>query len=208
MIPGFNPIDLDLLRLAKAAYGPCTYDSEWAHLLIEETDEWLLWAFRGTVINNPHDLLIDGALFKTFVSGFGVVHQGFNQSCTSLLWRLIPLVIAAKAKGKKIAGTGHSKAGSEARQAAGMLKAIGLCPDRLVVWEPARSLSTEALATVATIPGYGVRNGPDPVPCLPPWWEDEKLIQLGKDILTLDALKYHDLVNVESAFMAAVVATP
>lgn len=206
MIPGFAPIDLTLLDLAQRAYGACSFNSEWSHLLLEETDDYIAWAFRGTEIERVADDLVDADALATDVPGFGMVHEGFQRSACTVLYHAIPRLIAAKATGKKHYGTGHSKGGGEARQATGCLKLIGLMPDRVSVWEPARSCSAAAWAFIADVPGIGTHNGSDRVTKMPGNFIAEPLVQLGRDTGTLDPLEWlpdHRLANVAAALAFA-----
>lgn len=193
-----DPQDLALLDLAEASYNFTTWNTELSHLLVRENDEFFDWAFQGT--HDLRDLLTDAeALAQASMPGAGPVSASFYRSTTSVVWRLIPAVVAAKAKGKKVRGTGHSKGAGEALDAAIILTLCGLRPDRLSLWEPARSVGPAALLLVQDIPGIATHVGNDPVPDAPPNWLTRPLTKFaGMDGINLDPFEDHYLRNVRT----------
>jgi Lipase (class 3) len=207
LISDFRPIDLELLAAAKASYGTCTFDSDWAHWLLVEDAEKLIIACRGTEPRHAIDWQTDAASTKTYAQGVGVVHSGFFRAVTSVAWGAIPRAQAALNAGKTLYFTGHSKGGAEGVLGGLLFKQIGLYPARISLWEPARALGPEAMAAALPYLGICTRNGPDEVTewsGLPGWMSPYPLTQLGDPNFTLLWEPYHELDAVEKAFLKAI----
>lgn len=211
-IPGLDEaVDIGILfRLAARSYGECTYNSEWAHLLVEETGTYLAFAYRGTNIRRLADLCTDLDAEATPLDGVADVDTGFYRSACSVFWMAIPRIVAAVVAGKKVYGTGHSKGGAEARQSTLMLLRLGIRPDRVSVWEPARSLSATAWAWLRSreVPGIGVRNGQDPIVGLPPKFADEELYHMQPGARAFDPIEHHFLVSVRAGLVSEGYSVP
>jgi hypothetical protein len=127
------------------AYGPVTVESDLAHVLIVEHEDYRLAHFRGT--KNPLDWFTDAKVrFVEYPKGSGLyVHSGFNESMLSVRGKLMDKLASLPPKPTSIGG--HSKGAGESRQFISGLtddekSAIGFC-DSYTFGEP-RSLGRRA----------------------------------------------------------------
>jgi hypothetical protein len=201
VIPGFDHADLVLLEATVQSYERTNFDSDRAHALVIDEPADIVFAFQGTEPERLIDLYTDADAATVDMPGLGPMDEGFCHSLCSLAWRLVPIALAARARGAKIRITGHSKGGAEGAGFAAMLVLLDCAVERLTLWEPARALGPQALALIAGIPGIATRNGSDPIPALPPWFGQRPLVQLG-EASEIPSLAAHKIAAVRAAFLA------
>jgi hypothetical protein len=199
-----EPEDLELLDVAIASYAICPVNSDLAHAIVLEREATLDIGFQGTHPERVKDLVIDGLGEALEVPKIGPVHAGFWRSSCSIAWLLLPVAAKAKAAGKRVRLTGHSKGGAEAQNFAVMLLlALGYLPDRLSLFEPACALGPQGLALIAGVPGVAIRYGADQIPfAAKSPIANRPLWQLGSPALHFDLLTDHQLATVGAALRA------
>jgi hypothetical protein len=115
MMLGFSiSLAAECAQAAELSYDYATIESDLAHVLIVESDDFRLVNFRGT--NNPLDWFTDAKIrFVEYPKGSGLyVHAGFNESMLSVRERVLDRLRSLPNRQTIIGG--HSKGAGEARQ--------------------------------------------------------------------------------------------
>lgn len=134
-------------------------------LTLTEIGELDVWAWRGTVIKDPRNILRDLDDAGVYVAGIGRVPEGPIHGVFGVLE---PLAAQIRRRGRAHLHTGHSLGGWMAQPAACLLKLRGLAPAECTVFNAPRWADAEGRACFAGIPGTSYRYGADQVSVLPP----------------------------------------
>lgn len=119
----------------------------------------------------------------------GLVHGGFLESSLS-----VKDLIKARVAGRPYAIIGHSRGGAQALVLGALLADDGVAPLKVYLIEPARAFLFRLPDALKQFEVWGCWNGNDPVPHLPPIFEQPILQIIGKP--TADPFECHHLANV------------
>lgn len=122
----------------------------------------------------------------------GLVHSGFLESSLSVLGQ-----VKARIAGRPFAIAAHSRGAAQGLVLAALLADDGIMTQKIYAIEPARAFLFRLPAVLAQILFWGSWCGNDPVPHLPPLFEQPMLQIIGKP--ALDPFENHHLASVLAA---------
>ncbi len=161
-------------------------------------------AFRGTMLQNPADILRDLDAVTQPYPGLGFCHQGFLNGAKLAF----PQVLAKVSEAPEIVLIGHSLGGDLAIFTTALLTQYGIKVSQCTTFGAARpSIGPDLGRVIAHVPGLRWVDSNDPVPDLPLFFDhDRKVTKIGW--WDFNAIENHLLDRYSVALTAFLSANP